>query len=79
MTKENKRQTMTNEGVEAEELIGNSAFSIPFNFDPKDNGHTLMFGTTRNGMSAMFEALQDQYAQAGGTVQVVDKGPTARR
>jgi hypothetical protein len=37
----------------AETLIGNCTTSIPFkfDFDPKDNGHTLMFGTTREGMS----------------------------
>jgi len=78
MTKENRRHTMANEGIEAENLIGNSASSTPFKFE-QNNGHTLMFGTTRNGMSAMFEALQDQCSKAGGTVQVMDKGPTARR
>ena len=63
----------------AETIIGNSTTSIPFKFesDPKDNGHTVMFGPTRNGMSAMTEALQDQYAKAGGTVRIVDKGLSA--
>jgi hypothetical protein len=39
----------------ADTLIGNCTTSIPFkfDFDPKDNGHTLMFGTTREGMSGM--------------------------
>ena len=62
-------------------LTGNCATSIPFKFefDPKDNGHTVMFGTTRNGMSAMSDALQDQYVKAGGTVRIVDKGPSAER
>lgn len=37
----------------AETLIGNCTTSIPlkFEFDPKDNGHTVVLGTTRNGMS----------------------------
>lgn len=61
------------------EVIGNSPQALSFIFDPNDNGHTLMFGTTRNGMSAMFDVLQDQYANAGGAVQVVDVGPTAKR
>ncbi|OQW86283.1 MAG: hypothetical protein BWK72_18085 [Rhodoferax ferrireducens] len=65
----------------ADTIIGNCTTTLPmkFKFDPKDNGHTVMLGTTRNGMSAMFEGLQDQYAKAGGAVQVVDKGPTAER
>lgn len=39
----------------ADTLIGNCTTSIPFKFDldPKDNGHTIMFGTTREGMSGM--------------------------
>lgn len=60
-------------------VIGKAPKTASFIFDPKENGHTLMFGTTRNGMSAMLDALQDQYASAGGTVQVVDKGPTTER
>ncbi|WP_323030445.1 hypothetical protein [Brachymonas denitrificans] len=37
----------------AETLIGKCTTSIPlkFEFDPKDNGHTVVLGTTRNGMS----------------------------
>jgi hypothetical protein len=36
-------------------IIGNCTTSLPFNFefDPKDNGHRLTFGTTREGMSGM--------------------------
>ena len=36
----------------AETLIGNCTTSIPlkFEFNPKDNGHTVVLGTTRNGM-----------------------------
>lgn len=81
MKKEYKPQIMAHKGVEAEALIGNSAPSIPFHFefDQKGNGHTLMIGSTRNGMSAMFDILQAQYANAGGAVQVVDVGPTTRR
>jgi hypothetical protein len=47
--------SLANKHVEAETLIGNCTTSIPFkfDFDPKDNGHTLMFGTTREGMSGM--------------------------
>ena len=39
----------------ADTLIGNCTTSIPFklDFDPKDNGHYLMFGSTREGMSGM--------------------------
>ena len=37
-----------------------------------------MIGKTRNGMFAMLEVLQDQCADAGGTVRVVDVGPTAK-
>ncbi len=39
----------------ADTLIGNCTTSLPFNFefDPKDNGHRVMLGTTREGMSAM--------------------------
>lgn len=60
-------------------VIGNATQGASFIFDPKDTGHTLMVGTTRKGMSAMFDVLQDQYANAGGAVQVVDVGPTAKR
>jgi hypothetical protein len=37
----------------AEVVLGNCTTSLPFKFefDPKDNGHTLMLGTTREGMS----------------------------
>lgn len=47
--------SLANKRVEAETLIANCTTSIPFkfDFDPKDNGHTLMFGTTREGMSGM--------------------------
>lgn len=47
--------SLADKGAEAEALIGNCTTSIPFkfDFDPKDNGHTLMFGTTREGMSGM--------------------------
>ena len=39
----------------ANTLIGNCTTSLPFKseFDSKDNGHTLMFGSTREGMSGM--------------------------
>ena len=39
----------------ADTIIGNCTTSIPFKFefDPKDNGHYLMFGSTREGMSGM--------------------------
>lgn len=35
-------------------IIGNCTTSLPFKFefDPKDNGHALMFASTRKGMSA---------------------------
>lgn len=39
----------------ADTFIGNCTTAIPFKveFDPKDNGHYLMFGSTREGMSGM--------------------------
>lgn len=39
----------------ADTVVGNCTTSIPFEFefDPKDDGHYLMFGSTREGMSAM--------------------------
>ena len=39
----------------ADTLIGNCTTSIPLKveFDPNDNGHTVMLGTTREGMSGM--------------------------
>ena len=39
----------------ADTLIGNCTTRLPFKFefDPKDNGHYLMFGSTREGMSGM--------------------------
>ena len=60
-------------------VIGNAQRTPSFIFDPKDNGHSLMIGTTCNGMSAMYEVLRNQYTNAGGTVQVVDVGPTVKR
>lgn len=32
----------------AEAVLGNSTTSIQINFDPKDNGHTLFLGSTRD-------------------------------
>lgn len=39
----------------AETVLANCTTSLPFKFefDPKDNGHTLFVGTTRQGMSGM--------------------------
>jgi len=47
--------SLADKGAAADTLIGNCTTSLPlkFEFDPKDNGHTLMFGSTRNGMSGM--------------------------
>lgn len=39
---------------------------LKINFD----GHTTIYGPTRNGMSAMPDTLRDQYAKAGGAAQV---------
>ncbi|HXG72352.1 MAG TPA: hypothetical protein VNJ04_17240 [Gemmatimonadaceae bacterium] len=73
--------SLTDKEGAAETIIGNCTTSLPFKFefDPKDSGHTLMFGSTRNGMSALSEELQDQYVRAGGTLHVVDKGKTSGR
>jgi uncharacterized protein with HEPN domain len=35
----------------ADTLVGNCTTNLPFKFDPKDNGHYLMFGSTREGMA----------------------------
>lgn len=47
--------SLADKGAVADALIGNCTTSLPFKFefDPKDNGHTIMFGTTREGMSGM--------------------------
>jgi hypothetical protein len=39
----------------ADTLVGNCTTNLPFKFefDPKDNGHYLMFGSTREGMTGM--------------------------
>lgn len=62
-------------------IVGNCTTTLPmkFKFDSNDNGHTVIFGSTRNGMSAMLDTVQNQYAEAGGTVKVFDKGPTTER
>lgn len=41
----------------AETIIGNCTTSIPFKFDSKNNGHTMIFAPTRAGMSADYSAL----------------------
>lgn len=47
--------SLANKEPAADTLTGNCTTSIPlkFAFDPKDNGHYLMFGSTREGMSGM--------------------------
>lgn len=47
--------SLANKRVEAETFIGDCTTNIPFKFefDPKDNGHYLIFGSTRLGMSGM--------------------------
>ena len=47
-------------------IIGNCTTTIPIKFDPKDNRNTVLFGSTRNGMSFMLDALEGQYVTAGG-------------
>ena len=48
--------SLADKDVAAGALIGNCTTSIPFKFefDPNDNGHTVMLGTTREGMSGMW-------------------------
>lgn len=48
-------RSLVNKEAVADTIIGNCTTSIPlkFEFDPKDNGHTLMYGSTREGMSGM--------------------------
>lgn len=47
--------SLANKQAAADTLIGNCTTNLPFkfDFDPKDNGHYLMFGSTREGMSGM--------------------------
>ena len=53
MTNDNKPPMFGPSGVFADALIGKCTTSFPFKFefDPKDGGHSIMFGSTRNGMS----------------------------
>jgi hypothetical protein len=60
-------------------IIGNCTTTLIFRGYSKDNAHTLVFGSARNGMSAMFDTVQDQYVEAGGPAKVIDKGPTTDR
>lgn len=43
----------------AKTLLGNCTTSLPFKFDfqPGDNGHTVVFAPTRMGMSMDYSAL----------------------
>lgn len=51
--------SLANKGIAADTLIGNCTTSIPFKFefDPQDNGHYIMFGSTREGMSGTVARL----------------------
>ncbi len=44
----------------AETVLGNCTTSLPFNFEfqPGDNGHTVVFAPTRSGMSMDYSALR---------------------
>jgi len=65
----------------ADAVIGNctTGIQLKFEFDTKDPGHRLILGSTRQGMSALSDALEGKYAIAGGTLQVLDKGKTGER
>jgi hypothetical protein len=45
-------------------IISNCTTTLPmrFKFDPKDNGHTIVFGTTREGMGATPAFIADYSA-----------------
>lgn len=59
----------------AETIIGNCTTSIPFKFDSKDNGHTMIFAPTRAGMSADYSALALTEAEVA-KVKSINKGAT---
>jgi hypothetical protein len=60
--------------VDAGSIIGNCTTVIRFEseLDVKANGHTFVFGTTRQGRRAKLDCVQGSYASAGGTTKVVD-------
>jgi hypothetical protein len=51
-----------------------TTIQVKFDFDPKDNGHTMIFGTTREGMSVAANQIQDHLIGAGGRVVIFDIG-----
>jgi type IV secretory pathway VirB4 component len=74
-----KGQSMTNTNTQgvAEAIIGDRTTGVPFKFgahEARDCRHTVVIGPTGKGMSAMFEALQDELVKAGGKVKIIDKG-----
>jgi hypothetical protein len=58
----------------AETIIGNCTTTLPmkFKFDPKDNGHTLIFAPTRSCMSADYSALGLTDAEVA-KIKIIDK------
>ena len=58
----------------AETLIVNCTTSLPFKFkfDPKDNGHIMIFAPTRTGMSVGYSALGLTDAKVA-KVKIIDK------
>lgn len=59
----------------AETIIGNCTTTLPmkFKFDPKDNGHTMIFAPTRAGMSTDYSALVLTEAEVA-KVKSINKG-----
>lgn len=50
--------------------------AVPFSFQPHEAslGHTVVVGPAGKGMSVMSDALREELIEAGGAVQVIDKG-----
>lgn len=62
----------------AQTIIGNCTTTIPMKFDLHDGevANTAVFGPTGKGMSAISDAMIEEYKRRGATTAVVDKGPS---
>ena len=58
----------------AETVIGNCTTTLPmkFKFDPKDNGHTVIFAPTRTGMSVDYSVFGLSDAEVAAA-KIVDR------
>ena len=62
-------------------IIGNCTTTIPIKFDRHDGevANTVAFGPTGKGMSAISDAMIEEYKRRGATTAVVDKGPSLHK